>query len=482
MHRSTLVLALVAFAALPSAACSRPSSGGVAGGEAGPPAQAEGPAKALRDATLAGSQAYETVRSLTDETGPRLAGSPGGALAVAWGLRTLTAAGLTRVHTEPVTAPRWERGAEHGELVAPRREPLALAALGGSVGTPPEGIEAEIVEMSSLEAIDKADPAAIKGKIVFFHVIMERTRDGAGYGRAVGVRGQGAIRAARLGAVGVVIRSIGTDENRLPHTGAMRYADDVPRIPAAALATPDADMLHRLLAGGQPARLRMVLSAQTLPDTETANVVGEVEGSGAPGEIVLLGAHLDSWDLGRGALDDGAGCAVVIEAGRQLARLAGKPRRTVRVVLFANEENGLAGAKAYGEAHHAELGRHALAMEADLGAGRVYEARILGGPGAAQAFGPVVAAVAPLGVALSTSPAEGGADLIPLVAAGVPVLDLRQDASLYFDVHHTANDTLERVRKEDLDQVAAAYAAAAYAAADVSGDFGRIPEDQRKRR
>ena len=473
MDRSTLGLLL-----LLAAACSRPSAAG------DPPStsQPDGQAKAIRDATLASSQAYDTVRSLTDEAGPRLAGSPGNAIAIGWGMHALTAAGLTHVHTEPVTAPHWERGAEHGELVAPRREQLALAALGGSVGTPAEGLEAEVIEMPSLEAIDKADPAVIKGKIVFFHVKMERTRDGAGYGLAVGVRGQGAIRAAKLGAVGVVIRSIGTDDNRFPHTGAMRYADDVPKIPAAALATPDADMIHRILADGKPVRLRMTLGAQVLPDVETANVMGDVEGSGAPGEIVLLGAHLDSWDLGRGALDDGAGCAIVIEAGRQLARLAKKPRRTVRVVLFANEENGLAGARAYGKAHEAELGRHVLAIEADLGAGRVYETRFLGGPGAAPTFGPVAAAVAPLGVALSTGEAEGGADLIPLVAAGVPIMDLRQDASLYFDVHHTANDTLERVRKEDLDQVAAAYAAAAFTAAEASGDFGRIPEDKRKRR
>jgi Zn-dependent M28 family amino/carboxypeptidase len=480
MHRAALVLASFPLLALLPTACS-PSSPGPFGDPL-PSAQAEGPARALRDATLATSQAYDTVRSLTDEAGPRLAGSAGGAIAVAWGVRTLEAAGLAHVHTEPVTAPRWERGAEHGELVAPRREPLALAALGGSVGTPPEGLEADVVEMTSLEAIDRADPAAIKGKIVFYYVKMERTRDGSGYGRAVGVRGAGAIRAAKLGAVGVVIRSIGTDDSRFPHTGAMRYADDVAKIPAAALATPDADMLHRLLATGKPARLRMSLGAQTLPDAEAANVVGDVEGSGAPGEIVLLGAHLDSWDLGRGALDDGAGCAIVIEAGRQLARLARKPRRTVRVVLFANEENGLAGARAYGKAHEAELGRHALAMEADLGAGRVYEARFLGGPGAVPTFRPVAASVEALGVTFSPGEAEGGADLIPLVAAGVPVMDLRQDASAYFDVHHTANDTLERVKKDDLDQVAAAYAAAAYTAADTAGDFGRIPEDKRKRR
>lgn len=239
-------------------------------------------------------------------------------------------------------------------------------------------------------------------------------------------------------------------------------------------------MLHRLLAEGKRVRVRLTLGARSLPDAEGANVVGDVEGSAAPGEIVLLGAHLDSWDLGRGAIDDGAGCAIVMEAGRHLARLARHPRRTVRVVLFANEENGLRGARAYAAAHAAELRSHVLALEADLGAGRVYEARFLGPAAAVPAFQAVAAAVAPLGALASDKDAHGGADVSPLMAAGVPVIDLRQDASTYFDFHHTANDTLERVNKADINQAAAAFAAAAYAAADSTADFGRIPEEKRK--
>jgi Zn-dependent M28 family amino/carboxypeptidase len=310
---------------------------------------------------------------------------------------------------------------------------------------------------------------------------MERTRDGSGYGRAVPPRSQGAIHAAKLGAVAVVIRSVGTDENRAPHTGAMRYDEKVPKIPAAALAIPDADTLHRLLAQKRRVRLKLQLGARTLPDADGANVIGEVEGSAAPQEIVLLGAHLDSWDLGRGAIDDGAGCAIVIEAARQIAKLPRHPRRTVRVVLFANEENGLRGARGYAAAHPAELGAHVIAMEADLGAGRVYEARFLGAPAAAPAFRAVAAGAEPLGVHISGEDAHGGADILPLMEAGVPVIDLRQDATAYFDFHHTANDTLERVHKDEIDQAAAAFAAVAFAAADAPTDFGRLPEDKRKR-
>jgi len=462
-----LVLALLAL----TAACSRPSAAGDV------PAAAA--VKALRENVLATSEAYETVRSLTDEAGPRLSGSPGSKAAVAWALRTLTAAGLTRVHAEATPVPHWERGEESGEVLEPTPQPLAVTALGGSVGTPPEGIAAEVVELGSEEALDKADPAALAGKIAFLYSRMERTADGSGYGRAVWPRGVGAIRAAQKGAIGMLIRSVGTDDNRAPHTGVMRYDDKVPRIPSAALANPDADVLHRLLAEGKRIKVRIKLGARLLPDAEGANVIGDVEGSGAPGEIVLLGAHLDSWDLGRGALDDGAGCAIVIEAARQIARLPRRPRRTIRVVLFANEENGLRGARAYAKEHAAEIPSHVLALEADLGDGRVREARFLGPAGAVPLFRAAATSVDPLGAGVSPEDAHGGSDLIPLIAAGVPVADLRHDATTYFDFHHTANDTIERVHKDDIDQATAAYASFAYAAADMRGDFGRIPEDKR---
>ncbi len=441
--------------------------------------EAPSPGQKLRDATLRTSVALDTVRSLVDEASPRLSGSAGGKAAIGWAQRAMAAAGLARVHVEPVKVPHWERGDESGELLAPHAHALSLAALGGSVGTPAAGLEAEVIEVASLDALDKLDPKDVKGKIVFFHVIMERLNDGSGYGKAVRVRGSGAAAAAKLGAVGVVIRSIGTGVNRTPHTGAMRYDPKVPKIPAAALAIPDADLLHRVVAQGKPVRLKLELGARTLPDADSANVIGEVLGSSLPDEVVLLGAHLDSWDLGQGALDDGAGCAIILEAGRQIARMDPKPKRTVRVVFFANEENGLEGAKAYAKAHAAEVPKHVIAFEADFGAGRVVAVRYAGAEDKRPQFLTIASLLKPLGVALSTEPAGGGADISPLQALGVPMLDLRQDGTTYFDFHHTANDTVERIEKAEIDQAAAAFAAAAYAAADAPSDFGRLPEDKR---
>jgi Zn-dependent M28 family amino/carboxypeptidase len=229
-------------------------------------------------------------------------------------------------------------------------------------------------------------------------------------------------------------------------------------------------------------RLKLKLGAKTLPDADSANLIGDVVGSSLPDEIVLLGAHLDSWDLGQGAIDDGAGCAIILEAGRQIARMDPKPKRTVRVVFFANEENGLAGATAYAKAHEAEVPKHVVALEADFGAARVVEARFSGGEDKRAQFLAVAALTKPLGVRISEEPADGGADISPLQALGVPMIDLRQDGTTYFDFHHTANDTVERIEKGEIDLAAAAFAATAYAAADAPSDFGRLPADKREHR
>lgn len=463
-----------------TAGAPRPAATGPAVRPGTLPARAlQGPADQLRESVLASSQAWETVRSLCDEVGPRLAGSAGDKAAVAWGLRTLEARGLTRVHAEKVIVPHWERGAGEAHLVSPYPHALAIAALGGSVGTPPDGLEAEVIGAESIEALQKLGQGRVEGKIAFLFPRTERARDGRGYGRTTGVRWRAASAAAKLGAVGVVIRSIGTDNERFPHTGGMRYALGVPQIPAAALSIPDAEMLERLIQAGAPVRLSMTLGCRTLPDAESANVIGDVPGSAAPEEIVLLGAHLDAWDLGFGAVDDGAGVGIVVDAARAIAALPRRPRRTVRVALFANEENGLAGAKAYAETHKEELAKHVVALEADAGAGRVYEARFLGGETARPAFLELLAPLEPFGIAASDKDAHGGADLSPLRPVGVPFIDLFQDMSLYFDVHHTANDTMDKVPKEDLDQAAAAFAAMAFAVADMPGNLGRIPEAKR---
>lgn len=438
-------------------------------------------ASALRDQALKGTRAYDHVRSLTTEVGPRLAGSPGDKAGVEWGVRKLKELGFENVRAEPVTVPHWERGAESGEIVSPWPQPMVLAALGGSVGTPEGGVEAEVVRFDDLAALEKADPARVKGKIAFIAKRMRRAKDGSGYGEAVVARGRGAIVAGKLGAVAVLIRSVGTDDNRTPHTGAMRYEEGTPRIPAAALSNPDADVLEAQVASGKPVVFRLKLGARYLPDEPSANVIGEVRGREKPEEIVLLGCHLDSWDLGTGAVDDGAGCGIVMEAARMIGELKQPPRRTIRVVLYANEEFGLSGARAYAEKYAADMPRHILAGESDFGAGRIWRVDSLVAPEALPLFDEVAKLLAPLGIERGDNETGGGADLSPLAPSRVPLVGLNQDGSVYFDLHHTANDTLDKIDPRDLDQNVAAWAALAYAVAEMPGDFGRAPEPERGR-
>jgi carboxypeptidase Q len=434
----------------------------------------------LRDAALKGTKAWSLVASLTTEVGPRPAGSPADRLAVDWAVRTLKSLGFSNVHTEKVTVPHWVRGAEAGAITAPYPQPVALAAIGGSVATPAQGIEAPVVEVAGLEALDHLDAAKVKGRIVFFNTPTQRTRDGSGYLKAVPVRTAGASHAAKLGAVAVVARSIGTDWNRLPHTGGLRYESGAAQIPAATLSNPDADLLAAEIATGQPVRFRLQLGARSLGPAESANVIGEIPGREKPEEIVLLGAHLDSWDLGTGAIDDGAGCAIVMEAARRVGELKTRPRRTLRVVLFANEEFGLSGAQAYAKAHAAELGRHVVALESDLGSGRVWRLESLVKLESMGWVRELDRLIFPIGAASGTNQGEGGADLEPLMHAGVPTLSLLQDATAYFDFHHTANDTLDKANARDLDYNVAAWAAVVYAVAEMPGDFGRVVVPARK--
>jgi hypothetical protein len=452
-----------------------------------PSASAAEPAPALRAAlerlvraARETNGAYETVRSLTDTVGPRLAGSAGDARAVAWAQATFRAQGFANVRAESVTVPRGERGEESGELVLPAPMRLALCALGGSVATPPGGIEADVVEAQSLEGIDALGEKA-KGKIVFVWKVMERNSDGSGYGATVPIRGGAASRAAKLGAAGVLIRSVGTSSARFPHTGALRYEEKTPKIPAAALAIPDADQIHRLLASGAAVRVRFSLGARTLPDAASANVIAEIPGREKPGEIVLLGGHLDSWDLGTGAIDDGAGIGIVIEAARLIGQLPERPRRTLRVVAFANEENGLAGARAYAAAHASELSRHVAAIEADSGAGRVSGFGWTAGPSAEPYLASVAAILKPFGLGDSKK-GGGGADVGTLRAAGVPLFSPIQDSSRYFDLHHSADDTFDKIDREELNTGVAAVAALAYALADAEAPLERIPESERAAR
>ena len=423
-------------------------------------------------------RAYELVASLTTEVGPRLAGTSGDRAAVAWALTKLRDLGFQNVRAESVEVPHWERGELKAEILEPFPQNLRAVSLGGSIGTPSEGISAPLVTVENLEDLAALKPSEVRGRIVYINGKMERARDGSGYGEAVQKRGRGAIEAAKLGAVGVVIRSVGTDNDRIAHTGMMRYEDGVRRIPAIAISNPDADLLDRQLASGREVVFRIVSSARYLPNEMSANVIGEIPGREKPEEIVLLGAHLDSWDVGTGAHDDGAGVAIVTAAARLIGDLRRPPKRTVRVVLFANEEFGLSGAKAYALAHASELDQHVLAMEADFGAGRVWQfaSRV------ADKGMPLIAAIhsliEPLGIEWAGNDAYGGADIGPIRELCVPDVQPGQDGTLYFDVHHTDNDTLDKIDPIQLNQNVAVYATAAYVAAMAEGDFGRLAVKQ----
>lgn len=431
-------------------------------------------AAALRERALKGTEAWDTVAALATEIGPRLAGSEGDRAAVAWALDKMKAAGFTNVRAQDVLVPHWIRGSIEVAIAEPWPQTLVGVALGGSVGTPDEGIEADVVQVPDLDALKALNRSQIEGRIVFINRRTERTRDGRGYGQAVRGRTEGANAAAQLGARAVVIRSIGTDSERFGHTGSVSYKIDTPRIPAVGLANPDADLLERQIAAGRPVRLSLKLSSRDLPQVRSANVIGELPGTGTPEEIVLLGAHLDSWDLGTGALDDGTGVAIVIEAVRLVREMKLAPRRTLRVVLFANEEFGLSGANAYANQAPEEISRHVIAMEADLGAGPVWRIDSRVADAALPTIQVIATALKPLGIERGGNASDGGADIGTLRRQGVPVLGLQHDATRYFDYHHTLNDTLDKVDRKAIDQTVAAYAVAAYLAANAQGDFGRL--------
>lgn len=431
-------------------------------------------AGALRDRALKGTGAYDHVSSLVTEVGPRLAGSPGDEAAVRWAMNRLGKLGFTGVRSQDVLVPHWVRGETEVTLLGSTPQTLVAATLGGSIGTGEEGIEAQVVEVASLDALGALPQGAAKGKIVFINARMERTRDGSSYARNVKNRVQGASAAANLGAVALVIRSVGTSDERFAHTGRMQYDVNAPRIPAFSISNPDAEFVSRQLKTNKQARLRVKSTARDLPPAWSANVIGEIPGAERNNEIVLLGAHLDSWDLGQGALDDGAGVAIVIEAARLIAKLERKPARTIRVVLFANEEFGLSGAKEYARLIGDEHLKHVIALEADSGMGPVWRLESQVAPEALGALEKMRNVLQPLGIEPGENTASGGADLGPIRSLGVPVLDLAHDMNLYFDVHHTMNDTLAKVDAKVLDQAVAAYAVAAYLAATKQGDFGRL--------
>jgi len=429
-------------------------------------------ARTLEDTALAGNPAWDLLESLTTEIGPRLAGSPANARAVEWALDKFKTLGFDKVWTEPVTIHAWKRIDAEARILSPYPHEFAVTSLGLSTSTPGAGIEGEVMQFKTIADLQAAPADAAAGKIVFISNRMQRTRDGSGYGPAVAARSNGASEAGKRGALAVIIRSIGTDSHRLPHTGAMRYAkDDTTRIPAAALSNPDADILENALRRGKPIRLYLKIINQDLGEVETVNVIGQLTGSEKPDEVVVIGGHLDSWDLGTGAIDDGAGVAITMAAGHLISQLETRPRRSLRVIAFAAEEIGLYGGRAYAKAHESELGNHIIGAESDFGAGRIYALS----PKVAESALPVMAEItrvlAPLGIEAGNNDGEGGPDMSAMSRKGVPMAGLRQDGTSYFDLHHTADDTFDKVEKAALEQNVAAYAAFSYLALQYDGRF-----------
>lgn len=383
----------------------------------------------LRDQALKANVAWAVVESLTTEVGSRPAGTAADRAAVAWAQAKLREIGFAKLRTQEVIVPQWVRGTPEFSVLAPFPQTMPSIALGGSAGTPDAGLTAEIVMATDVPTLLAMPRSAVEGKIVFLSTRMQRSRDGSGYRTAARSRAEGTSAAASLGAIGLVIRSIGTDQNRIPHTGTLSYTIQQPRIPALAISNPDADSLERMLAGGHKVTVLIKNTSRDLPQTRSANVIGELPGTDPDPEIVLLGAHLDSWDPGTGAQDDGAGAAIILGAVKAIMDAGLKPRRTLRVVLFANEEFGASGANRYAQLESGNISKHVLAMEADSGAGPVYRVASLLPEQRLGLRTEILSVIRSLGVDAGDNKATGGTDIGPLRTAGVPVLSLDLDAT-----------------------------------------------------
>ena len=422
-------------------------------------------AAAVRDRAMADRTAWDIAESLTSEVGARPVGTSAMTRARDWASAKLTALGFENVRVEPFTTKAWIRGDERAEIVGPWPQRLAILGLGGSAPTPKGGLSAEIVVFRTYQAMLDQPPGALKGKIAVVTQAMPRTQDASGYGATNGQRFQGPTEAARRGAAGYLVRSLSTDDTRLPHTGMGGW----PGIPAAALSTPDAELLERLAARGQPVIVRLEMNSRVIPQAPAWNVSGEIRGSERPDEVIVVGGHLDSWDPGTGAIDDAAGIAITTAA----AKLAGadRPKRTIRVVMWGSEEQGGAS-EAYAKAHAEEIGRMVVVGESDLGSGRIWRASLPAGGLDHPAMRAFAAAVTPLGVMIArTPPQHPGSDLQATAAAGAPFIQFGQDASRYFDLHHSADDTLDKIDPEDLAQCAAVWASFLRVVANSEVDF-----------
>ena len=434
-------------------------------------------AKGLIATALTDDTAVDFTRDLTTEVGPRLAGGPNDLRAREWSIERFRELGFDRVWTEPVTFPKWARRHESGAIVAPFPQPLVLTALGYSAGTPAGGLTAEVVSFESLEALTDADPVSLKGRIVYIGKLMGRFKDGRDYRYSSAIRTQGPPIAAAKGAAAFLLRSAGTDlHQRVAHSGVTAFRDPAKAIPAAALANPDADQLERILTYGKPVRVHLDLDVGFEGEYTGANVIGEVTGNVYPEQVIAIGGHLDSWDLGTGAIDDAAGVAIAAAAAHLIAELPERPDRSIRVIAFASEEMGLWGGRAYAAKHGNEVAKHVLGSESDFGAGSIWRMSASVKPEARWAIEQIAEVLEPLGVRYDADrPGRGGPDLSQMHAAGMAALSLTQDGTRYFDWHHSVNDTFDKIDPEALAQNVAVYAVVAWLAAQAEGDFGSAP-------
>jgi len=414
----------------------------------------------LIKAATADDFAWQRLAEMTDTYGNRLSGSENLGRAVAWAAETMKKDGLDNVHTEKVMVPKWTRGRESAEIVDPPRHPLTILGLGGSVATPPGGIEAEVLVVESFNEL-RMRAAEAKGRIVLFNEPFTNYADTVSY------RTGSARAAAQAGAIAVLVRSVGPVGLRTPHTGSVQYQADLPAIPAASLSGEDANRIARLSARGRKVRVHLSLDGRSEGDTESANVVAEIRGRERPDEVVVLGGHIDSWDVGAGASDDGVGCVVTWEALRLMKKLGIQPRRTVRLVLWTNEENGTRGAAAYAEKYASTAMNHVFALEADSG---VFEPARFGFSGSLSArnvIRDITTLLSPLNLA-DTISGGGGADIDPIAQAGrVPTMAYMGDPTRYFTIHHTPADTVERIAPEEVAKGAAAIAVVTYVIAEM---------------
>jgi hypothetical protein len=416
-------------------------------------------------AALADSDGYAKLSYLCDRIGNRLSGSPALDEAVEWAAAQMKRDGLENVSTPAVKVPHWVRGREEAEIVAPVRRPLTMLGLGGSVATPAGGITAEVVPVSSFAALEALGREKVAGKIVLFNVPYE------GYGKTVVYRAFGASRAARLGAVAMLLRSVGSLAMQTPHTGALEYSKADPRIPAAAVTLEDTTLIQRLADSGDPVTVHLYMEARMLPDADSANVMGEIPGREKPEEIVVMGGHIDSWDVGAGAQDDGSGCIAALEAAAVIRKLGLRPRRTLRVVFWTNEENGMAGGRAYRAMLGDTVKNHVASIEMDGGAEKPLGFGVSGG-GAALARAREIGRLLESIGAGDIRQGGGGADISPLMRDGVPGLGLFTVGVHYFDWHHTRTDTVDKIDPHEFRQNVAALAVMGYILADMPERLG----------